>query len=204
MKAHAPVDLDTVPTGELVGRCRAGSQLAWSSLVRRFQRLVATVPRRAGLAEDDVADVFQATFVRLWEHLERLNDDTKVHAWLVTTAKHESLAVLRRHRRNRVTVAAPGDGDGDEGEDPLHALADPAPLAEEQLSELQQLHRLQVALARLDEGQRRFAELVLLHDPPLAYEAVALHLGMPVGSIGPTRARVLAKLRRLLGEEPRP
>jgi RNA polymerase sigma factor (sigma-70 family) len=72
---------------ELVERCRAGQQSAWNTLVRRYQRLVFTVPRRAGLSEDQAADVFQVVFSRLFEHLDRLGDPSRVQAWLVTTAK---------------------------------------------------------------------------------------------------------------------
>lgn len=67
--------------------------------MRRYQRLIYTVPRRAGLSEDDAADIFQICFQRLLEHIDRLEDGTRVRAWLVTTAKRESLRRIEAARR---------------------------------------------------------------------------------------------------------
>ncbi len=197
MTAHPPIDLDALPTAELVGRCRDGSHRAWQSLVRRFQSLVYTVARRGGLDEDSAADVFQTCFERLWQRLDELEDDAKVRAWLVTTAKHETWAQAKRQRR-WVPIEADGAADGEPGESWVDRIPDESPLAEEQLEALQMQHRLRRALGQLDERQRAFAELVFLQDEPLPYEIIAERLGMPVGSIGPTRARLLTRLRRWL------
>jgi RNA polymerase sigma factor (sigma-70 family) len=183
---------------ELVARCREGQQAAWSMLVRRFQRLIYTVPRRAGLNDEQAADVFQTVFSRLHENLSKLDDGSRVHAWLVTTAKRESLRVLEQSRR-LVSLAPPGDGD-DAGadEDPMDRLPDEGPLPEELLSTLQQHDRLRQAVDRLDPRARQFVELLFLQDEPLPYSEIARRLGIAEGSIGPTRARVLEKLRTLL------
>jgi len=182
---------------ELIQRCRRGEQAAWSTLVRRYQRLVYTVPRRAGLSEDQAADVFQFAFERLHAHIESLTDGARVRAWLVTTAKRESLRLLQEARRF-VTPAGPAhDGDDD---DPLALLPDPAPLQDEQLSALQESSRLREAVDRLDPKSRQFIELLFLQEEPLAYSDIAQRLGIPEGSIGPTRARCLAKLRKLFTE----
>lgn len=188
--------LETLSDADLVKRCRAGSEAAWAVLVRRFQRLVYTVPRRAGLSEAQAADVFQTVFSRLFEHLDRIEDPARVQAWLVTSAKRESLRLLEQARR--VVDLAPVGGDGDEAGDPFDHLPGDAPLPESLLSELQQQERLRRAVARLDERSRRLVELLFLQDEPLPYGEVAARLGMPEGSIGPTRARCLAKLRALL------
>ena len=183
---------------ELVARCREGQQAAWSMLVRRFQRLIYTVPRRAGLNDEQAADVFQTVFSRLHEHLPRLDDGSRVHAWLVTTAKRESLRVLEQSRR-MVNLAPPGDGDepGAE-EDPMDRLPDEGPLPEDLISTLQQHHRLRQAVDRLEPRSRQFVELLFLQDEPLPYSEIATRLGIAEGSIGPTRARVLEKLRGIL------
>jgi RNA polymerase sigma factor (sigma-70 family) len=187
---HEPSDTD------LVQRCRAGQQAAWNTLVRRYQRLIYTVPRRAGLSEDQAADVFQVVFSRLFEHLDRLDDPSRVQAWLVTTAKRESLRLLQLSRR--VVDLAPVAGADDDGTDPLDRFASDAPLAEDLLSELQQQDRLRRAVAQLDERSRTVVELLFLQDEPLPYAEVAQRLGIAVGSIGPTRARCLDKLRAIL------
>lgn len=182
---------------DLVQRCRDGEQSAWNTLVRRYQRLIYTVPRRAGLSEDQAADVFQVVFSRLFEHLDRLDDPARVQAWLVTTAKRESLRVLELSRRVVDLTPAAGTAD-DDGTDPLDRFASEAPLAEDLLSELQQQHQLRRAVTQLDERSRRFVELLFLQDEPLPYSEVAARLGIAEGSIGPTRSRCLEKLRGLL------
>jgi RNA polymerase sigma factor (sigma-70 family) len=190
--------LEALSDADLVARCRAGHQAAWQALVRRFQRLIYTVPRRAGLSEEHAADVFQTTFARLFEHLDRLDDPSRVQAWLVTTAKRESLRLVEQSRR--VVDLAPADGADDDGTDPLDRLPSDEPLPEQLLSELQQQDRLRRAVTRLDERSRQLVELLFLQDDELSYAEIAARLGMPEGSIGPTRARCLAKLRVLLQE----
>jgi RNA polymerase sigma factor (sigma-70 family) len=185
--------LDCLADAELVARCRAGSQVAWRALVERFQRLIYTVPRRAGLDEHAAGDVFQATFARLFEHLDRLQQPERVQAWLVTTARRETLRWLAERSRPQVSA-----GGGDEDDDPLAAVPDPSPLPDALLDDLQQQHRLRQALARLDERSRTLLELLFLADPSPPYAEIAARLGMPEGSIGPTRARALQKLRAVL------
>ena len=181
---------------ELVERCRAGQQAAWSTLVRRYQRLIFTVPRRAGLSEDQAADVFQVVFSRLFEHLDRLDDPSRVHAWLVTTAKRESLRVLELSRR--VVDLTPARGDEDDGNDPLDRFAADSPLPEDLIGDLQQQDLLRRAVTQLDDRSRQFVELLFLQDEPLPYSEIAARLGIAEGSIGPTRARCLGKLRAVL------
>jgi RNA polymerase sigma factor (sigma-70 family) len=178
----------------LVARCRAGEAAAWELLVRRYQRLVYTVARRAGLDEHAAADVFQAVFGRLFEQLGRLRQPERLQAWIVTSAKREALALLRRQARTVPLDAGDGDGDGDGAE----AIADEGPLPEELLGDLQLLHRLRLALDRLDARCRRLLTLLFADDDErLPYEQVSRQLELPVGSIGPTRARCLGKLRGL-------
>jgi RNA polymerase sigma factor (sigma-70 family) len=189
--------LDALSDADLVARCRQGNQAAWNVLVRRFQRLIYTVPRRAGLSDEQAADVFQVVFSRLFEHLDRLGDASRVQAWLVTTAKRESLRVLELSRRV-VDLASAGSADEGDGGDPLDRFADPSPLPEALLADLQQQDRLRRAVEHLDERARRFVELLFLQDEPLPYGEIAARLGMAEGSIGPTRARCLGKLRDIL------
>lgn len=193
-----PVLYQDLPDDALVEQCRAGHQGAWSTLVRRFQRLVYTVPRRARLPEELAADVFQTTFQRLFEHLDRLDDASRVRAWLVTTAKRETLRVLAE--RHRLVAADGGDDAADDSVATLERVPDPAPLQDEQLAALQDLHRVRAAVERLDPRARQFVELLFLQDEPLPYAELSRRLGIPEGSIGPTRARCLAKLRKLFDE----
>ncbi len=193
-----PIDAD------LIERCRGGDSVAWEAIVRRYQRLVYTVPRRAGLDEAQAADVFQTCFGRLHEGLNRFEDGSRVQAWLVTTARRETLRLLALRRRETSL-----DDDGSRADDEAvghdrrgaslrDRLIDPDPLPEDQLSLWQEQERLRRVLDRLDARTRHLVDLQFLQDPPLAYAELSLHLDMPVGSIGPTRARCLAKLRKAL------
>ncbi|MEE4143285.1 MAG: sigma-70 family RNA polymerase sigma factor [Halieaceae bacterium] len=181
----------------LVARCIAGDGAAWSALVQRYQRLVYAIVRRMGLDEHTAADVFQTVFERLVEHLPRIADPSRLQAWIVTTAKREAL--LQRNRGQRMVSITHGSQDDAQGLE--WDLADDSPGAEEAMDELQQLHQVRGAMDRLDE---RCRDLLLLlfrdEDAKLAYEEVARRMCMTVGSIGPTRARCLDKLRRLVGD----
>lgn len=179
----------------LVARCRRGDASAWAALVRRYQRLVYAIVTRAGFDEHGAADVFQTVFSRLVEHLPKLAQPERLQAWIVTTAKREA---LRAREIGRRTVSMSRE-EGDESPGLEDTVADEAPLAEEQLSELQQLHRLRQGLDRLDERCRTLLLLVFRdEDDKLGYDEVARRMDMPAGSLGPTRARCLGKLRKLV------
>jgi RNA polymerase sigma factor (sigma-70 family) len=173
----------------LIERCRAGDAAAWEALVRRYQRQVHTIVRRAGLAQPVAADVFQTVFLRLLQHLQRIDHPQRLQAWIVTTAKRETLLQLRQGAR---LAAMPAVGAAAE-----QALADEAAGPEETLEYWQQVASVREALDQLD---RRCRELLLLlfGEEDVAYDEVARRLGMPQGSIGPTRARCLGKLKRAL------
>jgi RNA polymerase sigma factor (sigma-70 family) len=158
-------------------------------------------PRRAGLDEATASDVLQFVYQRLVEHIDRIEDASRLQAWLVTTAKRETLRVLALHQRQvaRETAVVGVDPDSGTAETSVFdTIADPAPLQDEQLAMAQAHARLRAAVDQLDPRSRTLVELLFLSDPPLAYGEVAQRLGVPEGSIGPTRARCLAKLRKLL------
>ena len=179
----------------LVARCRRGEGAAWEVLVRRYQRLVFAVVRRVGLDEHAAADVFQTVFTRLLEHLPRISDPQRLQAWIVTTAKREALLAVRRGRRT-VSMTRAEDDDGEAAE---WDIADDALLPEDALAEMQQHHLLRNAMDRLEERCRELLLMLFRDDgDKLPYEQVARQLGVAVGSIGATRSRCLAKLRRLV------
>lgn len=175
----------------LVALCRQGDGRAWAALVRRYQRLVHAVIRRARLDEASGADVFQTVFTRLLEQLPRLQQPDRLQAWIVTTTKREALRQRARAAR------LPSIDTDDDMQAAALALADPAPLADEALAELQQLHRLRLAMDRLDERCRQLLQALFADDAP-PYAELSLQLRLPVGSIGPTRGRCLQRLRQLL------
>jgi RNA polymerase sigma factor (sigma-70 family) len=170
---------------ELVLAAAAGDQPAWNGLVREFGGMVWAVARAHRLREADAADVSQATWLRLLEHLGALRDPARVGAWLATTARRECLRVLRENER-RVLY-------GDDGPDyESHDMQpDEAVLLSERDDALRQSFS---SLRASDQALLR----VLLADPRPPYEEIAAALDMPIGSIGPTRQRALERLRREL------
>lgn len=181
------VDWNEISDGDLVRRCAAGDRGAWCVLVRRYEALVYTIPRRARLPDAAVDDVFQTTFLRLLEHLDRLHQPDRVREWLVTTAKFETWRQWREATRTEPA-----------SEEALESLADSQPLPEEFLAEVQTWHAVQRGLERLEQRCRQIIEWLYLAETPLSYDEVADRLGMPSSGLSPTRQRCLRKLRLLL------
>jgi RNA polymerase sigma factor (sigma-70 family) len=172
-------------TGVLARRAAAGDQRAWDELVHGYAGLIWAVARLQGLSSSDAADVSQVTWLRLVEQIGHLRQPERLGAWLATTARRESAKVARRAAR-QVPV-----GDGHEGvaDDPDGVTAD----GRVELDERDAL--LRSAFAGLTPRCRELLGL-LLADDSLSYAEVSQVLDMPIGSIGPTRARCLACLRR--------
>ena len=178
---------------ELLAACRRGEETAWEELVHRYQRLIFTIPRRAGLDEDQAADVFQEVFATLLRKLDDIDDPERLHAWLVTTARRTTWRVISKAQQS-VSV----DDNSQSLEERLAATPDNAALADEVLLRLEEQHRVRCALTRLDERCQKLLKLLFYESEPLSYAEIAAELGTSEGSIGPTRARCLEKLLRLL------
>jgi RNA polymerase sigma factor (sigma-70 family) len=178
----------------LVLACRRGDALAWEALIQRYQRLIYAIPRRSGLNDDQVADVFQHVFATLIENLDSIQQPARVGAWLATTARRESWR-LGRHESGATRSV-----DDDQDDRVAGALPDTTLLPDELMLRLEMQHQMRVAVAALDERCRRLLTLLFYRSDPPAYAEIATALSLPEGSIGPTRARCLKKLRRLLGD----
>jgi len=169
---------------DLVTRARAGDQASWNALVDRFLPLVNGVIRRFRLSSADADDVNQTVWLRLVEHLGDLREPRALPGWLVTTTRNEALRVIRLRGR-----AIPVDPQGVT----LERLAE-QPEADEALIRDERTRALRAGLLELPAGRRELLEL-LLTDPPISYDEISAKLGIPKGSIGPTRARALEQLR---------
>jgi RNA polymerase sigma factor (sigma-70 family) len=176
---------------QLVSACRRGDQLAWEKLVRRYQRLIYAIPRRAGLDEDQAAEIFQDVFTTLFEKLNDIEEPERLQAWLVTTTRRRTLRTIARAKDR------PGERD-DDGANEAEAMRDESPLPDEQLLMLEEQHRIRTAVSMLDERCQTLVTLLFYEPEPPSYAEVAKVLGVPEGSIGPTRARCLGKLLRIL------
>lgn len=178
---------------QLLAACRRGEEDAWEALVGRYQRLLYAIPRRAGLNEDLAAEVFQEVFATLLQSIDSIEQPSRLHAWLVTTARRKTWRLIAREGAARGLDA----GDGDD-EDPLATIPDQSPLPDELLVRLEEQHMVRAALDGLDERCRGLLRMLFYEPEPPPYAEIAARLGTPEGSIGPTRARCLQKLLKAL------
>jgi RNA polymerase sigma factor (sigma-70 family) len=178
---------------KLLQACRRGDESAWEALVERYQRLIYTIPRRAGLDEDQAAEVFQEVFTTLFEKLNDIEQPERLQAWLVTTARRKTWRLITREKRLQHPL-----GDTEEGEPELEKLPDPSALPDEVLMRLEEQHRVRTALADLDERCRKLLTMLFYQPEPPPYAEIAAAIGTTEGSIGPTRARCLKKLMQRL------
>jgi RNA polymerase sigma factor (sigma-70 family) len=149
--------------------------------------LVWSICVRYQLSAADIEDVRQTVWLGLVEQLGNLREPAALPGWLATTTQRECLRVLRVSRRYE---AFGGDPD-----DSVHAAEADRAVIEEEILLAERNAKLRAALAELGEDDRRLLTL-LLSDPPLPYARISEILGIPQGSIGPTRGRCLARLRR--------
>ena len=170
---------------ELLDRCEAGDEEAWKTLVARYERLVYAIPHRYGLDEDAAKDIFQEVFTILVRQLPTLRRRTGLPKWLISTARNTCRKWIRQSDR-----AVPGVVDGE-------APAEPPPQV---LLRLESQHLVREALQRIGTRCAELIGILYSRHGPVGYEEAARRLGVPVGSIGPTRARCLQKLLEQLEE----
>lgn len=171
---------------DLLAKLAAGDESAWRLFLRDYGALIYDVPAKLGLHGDDREDVFQNVCVAVYRSIGTLRDPARLATWLYGVAYRQSVNVLRRRGRE---VPIEGE-DGTEREFPS-----PWPGADQVLSGLEEAGRLRDALEVIDERCRRLLTAIYLEDPAWSYLEISERFAMPVGSIGPTRARCLRKLK---------
>lgn len=177
----------------LISACRRGDEDAWGVLVDRYRRLIFTIARRSGLDEEQAADVLQRVFTILLERLDTIEQPASLSSWLTGTTRREAWRA-RRHARiaNARTAVSP---------EALESVEDADDLPEEALLRLESQHRIRLAVEALDGRCRELLTLLFLTNDPPTYAEIAVIMRMRQGAIGPTRARCLEKLRRLLPDD---
>jgi RNA polymerase sigma factor (sigma-70 family) len=169
----------------LVLRAAEGDQRAWNEIVERYAPLVYGICTRYRLGRYDVEDVGQSVWLRLVEHLDTLREPAALPGWLATTTTRECLRVVKAASKS----AWPGDGWEDSLKSPDDKAIDEEILMAERNADLRML------FAELPPRCQKLLSM-LISDPPHSYAAIHETLGIPVGSIGPQRARCLDRLRR--------
>ena len=177
---------------QLLLACRRGDETAWEVLVNRYQRLIYTIPRRAGLDQDQAADIFQEVFATLFQKLNDIEQPERLQAWLVTTARRKTWRLILEGKGLKDA------GSHETNEDEIAVLPDGAPLPDEVLIALEEQHRVRAAVATLDDRCRKLINILFYSAEPPSYAEIARSLDTSIGSIGPTRARCLEKLSLLL------
>lgn len=177
---------------DVIKACRAGDQSAWNELVERYERLIITIPRRAGLTEEQAADVFQEVFLTLFEKLDDIEQPERIRSWMVTTAKFKTWGIVRGQKGFHSPETE------EEMELEMANLQDDAKLADDLLVELEQQHLIRSAVKKLEERCRTILSMIYLRDVAASYADVAVAIGVGETSISPLRARCLQKLAKLL------
>ena len=171
---------------DLVTRARSGDGQAWDALVDRYAPLMWSICRKYQLGRADADDVGQSVWLHLVDHLDQIRDAAALPGWLATTTRRECWRVMRTSRAPHTVVCTPNAANMPD---------EKAGAPEQQLLASERQAAVREAFTQLPrEGQRLIA--MLIADPPVPYAEISAKLGMPVGSIGPTRSRYLDKIRR--------
>jgi RNA polymerase sigma factor (sigma-70 family) len=164
---------------DLIDSCLRGEQNAWAELIARYQRLIYSVARKLCPQSEDCADVFQRVCLDLYQNLKQLRSDRTLAAWLITVTRRRSYAFIREKRQS-ISI------------DEYLAESDP------QVEAVENEFLLERAVAELPDRCESLIRLLYFDTTEPTYAEVSERLGIPVASIGPTRARCLEKLRKML------
>ncbi|HYP28259.1 MAG TPA: sigma-70 family RNA polymerase sigma factor [Blastocatellia bacterium] len=179
---------------ELIAACLEGDHEAWEALLARYQRLIYSIPLKSRLSVDDAADIFQSVCLKLYEKLDTLRNHQRISSWLITTTTRESWRVSARQRKEQQSFSVDDEG----ASDSLAEIATTGPLADEERETLERQHIIREAVEALPDRCRDLITMLFYHKDELSYAEIARRMNMPVPSVGPTRARCLEKLKKLL------
>ena len=172
-----------VSDSDLVTRCRNGDEEAWRLLVERYAPLILSIPRRYGFKAAQAEDVFADVCLTLVRTLDKIRDPQSLPKWLIRTTTRATWEAGRKAR-----AVQPPDLP------PLEPTAPPDAL----ISLVEEEHEVRVALQHVSERCRELLQLLYFTDPTPSYDDLSRRLGVPRGSLGPTRRRCLEKMREHL------
>jgi RNA polymerase sigma factor (sigma-70 family) len=178
---------------QLIRSCREGNPSAWQRLLNKYERLVYSIPLRYGLSHADAADITQTTFTILIQSLGTLPENSRLGSWLATVARRHTWRLLKRNRRETAS----------ERLDSIDLSKDAVPLGSSDADSIEHWELaewLERGLSKIGERCRELLLALYFQPDRSSYAAVVERLDMPIGSIGPTRARCLKRLKQVLGE----
>jgi len=179
------------PDRELIQRCRRGSVGAWHQVLNRYERLVFSIPLRYGLSQDDAADIVQTTFTALVQNMDKLAEDSRLGAWLTTVARRNTWRLLERNRREIPSEHLESRSIAESAV--VLGRSDAHSIERWELTDW-----LDTGLSQLSERCRKLLTALYFRPEFSSYAEVAEHFSMPLGSIGPTRARCLKRFKQVL------
>lgn len=172
----------------LIQACRAGDSIAWDSLFKKYRQLVFYIPLKYGLTQEDAADIAQHTFTVLLQSLDTLRDSRALGTWLSTVAERQTWRQLQRYKRESTR----------EDKDVAEQLDTLVPREENNNIQRERIEWLNQGLAQLNEKCRQLLVALYFDWEQPSYEHIAQRFKLRLGSIGPTRARCLEQLKKLL------
>jgi RNA polymerase sigma factor (sigma-70 family) len=179
---------------ELIEAARECEEGAWEQIVDRYQPLINAIGRRHRLAPDDLLDLSQYVWMQLLDHIHRLREPSALAGWISATTTHRCYEILRNHKRS-VSVDPLVIGRFELTEAAARKTNGEGPLGvDDDLLRAEERRAIRQSLAELTESQQELLSL-LVADPPVPYYEISRRMRLPIGSIGPTRARLLKKLK---------
>lgn len=175
---------------DLIVACKNGDETAWSTFIARYDRLLYYILDQYQIPSEEIADIIQNSFISLMEKLDSFDESYNFKAWLKTVAKRQAWRYLENRKREDV-------GSEENTSDSII----PDYMDKDAIDRNQQKVQLHEGVLNLDERCRQLLIHLYFDDPTPPYDEIAENLGMPLGSIGPTRARCLKKLRKNLEEQ---
>lgn len=169
---------------DLIKACLDGNESAWKELVDRYARLVYSIPYRWGFSPADADDIFQNVFAIVYRQLASLRDQRLLVAWLIRITRNECQHFQRRTSSRE--------------EEPPESLVDTTTLPEDEVEIMERQHLVRTALNLLEPRCRDLLMALFLASDPSSYTEISTRLNIPVGSIGPVRARCFKKLETAL------
>jgi RNA polymerase sigma factor (sigma-70 family) len=178
----------TASVADLLLGIQHGDSAAWNEILRRYGKLVSMTVRSFRLQEADAVDAMQMTWQRLAENAHRVQFPERLGGWLATTARRECLHILRQVKLGPICT--------DMGPEPA---SDPLGGPEQRAVDANMTRTLRKLIDELSPRRRTLIRMLFIDDP-CSYDEVARITGVPLGGIGPTRARALRQLRDKLDE----